>query len=106
MSRLEDEMTTPPDPATCAAALVTPGWLDAHLHDPAVRVVEVDIGRPAYDEWHIPGAVLWNVYADLKDADYRLTEAAAVPAAVRPVGDPPGRPSCSTGTRPPWDSGS
>ena len=70
-------MTTPPDPATRAGALVSPGWLDAHLHDPAVRVVEVDVSRRAYDEWHIAGAVLWNVYADLKDADYRLTDAAA-----------------------------
>ena len=71
-------MTTPPDPATQARALVSPGWLDAHLHDPAVRVVEVDVSRRAYDEWHIAGAVLWNVYADLKDADYRLTDAATV----------------------------
>ena len=70
-------MTTPPDPATQAGALVSPEWLDAHLHGPAVRVVEVDVSRRAYDEWHIPGAVLWNVYADLKDADYRLTDAAA-----------------------------
>ena len=43
MSHLEAEMTTPPDPATQAGALVSPGWLDAHLHDPAVRVVEVDV---------------------------------------------------------------
>ena len=53
------------------AVLVDPAWLAAHLHDPAVRVVEVDVSRLAYDEWHIDGAVLWNVYEDLKDADYR-----------------------------------
>jgi thiosulfate/3-mercaptopyruvate sulfurtransferase len=52
--------------------------VEAHLHDPAVRVVEVDVSRLSYDEWHIDGAVLWNVYADLKDADYRLADAAAV----------------------------
>jgi thiosulfate/3-mercaptopyruvate sulfurtransferase len=40
-------------------------------------VVEVDVSRRAHDEWHIAGAVLWNVYADLKDADYQLTDAAA-----------------------------
>ena len=51
--------------------LVDPAWLEAHLHDPAVRVVEVDVSRLAYDDWHIDGAVLWNVYEDLKDADYR-----------------------------------
>jgi thiosulfate/3-mercaptopyruvate sulfurtransferase len=71
-------MTTTPQPATRDAVLVDPGWLEAHLHDPSVRVVEVDVSRRAYDEWHIDGAVLWNVYADLKDADYRLADAAAL----------------------------
>ena len=52
-------------------------WLDAHLHDPAVRVVEVDVSRRAHDEWHIDGAVLWDVYRDLKDADYQLIGTAA-----------------------------
>ena len=70
-------MTSTPQPAIRDTVLVDPGWLEAHLHDPAVRVVEVDVSRRAYDEWHIDGAVLWNVYADLKDADYRLTDAAA-----------------------------
>ena len=71
-------MTTTPEPAIRNAVLVDPGWLEAHLHDPSVRVVEVDVSRGAYDEWHIDGAVLWNVYADLKDADYRLADAAAL----------------------------
>ena len=43
-----------------------------------MRVVEVDVSSRAYDEWHIDGAVLWNVYQDLKDADYRLVDTAAV----------------------------
>jgi thiosulfate/3-mercaptopyruvate sulfurtransferase len=71
-------MTTTPEPAIRTAVLAGPGWLEAHLHDPAVRVVEVDVSRRAYDEWHIDGAVLWNVYADLKDADYRLADPAAL----------------------------
>jgi thiosulfate/3-mercaptopyruvate sulfurtransferase len=71
-------MTSTPEPATRDAVLVDPGWLEAHLHDPSVRVVEVDVSRRAFDEWHIDGAVLWNVYADLKDADYRLADAAAL----------------------------
>jgi thiosulfate/3-mercaptopyruvate sulfurtransferase len=58
--------------------LVDTGWLAAHLHDPAVRIVEVDVSRAGYDDWHIDGAVLWNVYADLKDGDYRLVGADAV----------------------------
>ena len=71
-------MTSKPEPAVRDAVLVDPGWLEAHLRDPSVRVVEVDVSRRAYDEWHIDGAVLWNVYADLKDADYRLADATAL----------------------------
>ena len=65
-------------PAARADVLVDPAWLAAHLHDPAVHVVEVDVSRLAYDEWHIDGAVLWNVYADLKDADYRTADGGEV----------------------------
>jgi thiosulfate/3-mercaptopyruvate sulfurtransferase len=68
---------TPRD-RSAADVLVSADWLEAHLQDPAVRVVEVDVSRLAYDEWHIDGAVLWNIYADLKDPDYRLADAAAV----------------------------
>jgi thiosulfate/3-mercaptopyruvate sulfurtransferase len=58
--------------------LVSPEWLTAHLSDPGVRVVEVDVSSAAYDDWHIDGAVLWNVYSDLKDPEYRLVDAAAL----------------------------
>ena len=69
-------------PVTGDGVLVDPGWLQAHLSDPRVRVVEVDVSRAAYDDWHIDGAVLWNVYADLKDADYRLAGTAALERLV------------------------
>ena len=52
-------------------ALVDTEWLEKHLEDPALRVIEVDVSPVAYNEGHIPGAVLWNVYKDLKDTDYR-----------------------------------
>jgi thiosulfate/3-mercaptopyruvate sulfurtransferase len=58
--------------------LVDPGWLEAHLHDPSVRVVEVDVSAAGYGEWHVDGATAWNVYADLKDADYQLITAPEV----------------------------
>lgn len=70
-------MKTRNEPAVGAGVLVDATWLDAHLHDPAVRVVEVDVSRRAHDEWHIEGAVLWDVYRDLKDAGYRLIGTAA-----------------------------
>lgn len=50
--------------------LVDQEWLKAHLRDPNVQVIEVDVSRAAYDDWHIEGAVLWNIYSDLKDSDY------------------------------------
>jgi thiosulfate/3-mercaptopyruvate sulfurtransferase len=65
-------------PADHDGVLVDAGWLEARLNDPAVRVVEVDVSRANYDQWHIDGAVLWNVYADLKDADYHTADAAAL----------------------------
>ena len=42
-----------------------------HLSDNGVRLVEVDVSPATYNQGHIPGAVLWNAYADLRDADYR-----------------------------------
>ena len=69
-------------PPVAGRVLVDAAWLAARLDDPAVRVVEVDVSRRAYDEWHIDGAVLWDVYRDLKDAGYRLTDAAATEALL------------------------
>ncbi|WP_284974851.1 rhodanese-like domain-containing protein [Arthrobacter sp. efr-133-TYG-104] len=51
--------------------LIEPIWLEHHLYDPAVRVVEIDVSAAAYNQWHIDGAVLWNVYTDLKENRYR-----------------------------------
>ena len=53
------------------AATVDVDWIATHLGDPQVRLVEVDVGPAAYDEGHIPGAVLWNAYTDLRDQNYR-----------------------------------
>ena len=76
-------MTTTANPLASAGehgneVLVDPGWLADHLEDPHVRVIEVDVSPAAYDDWHIDRAVLWNIYADLKDGDYRLVEPSAV----------------------------
>jgi thiosulfate/3-mercaptopyruvate sulfurtransferase len=59
----------PPDAR--AAGIVDVDWVAAHLGDPSVRIVEVDVSRVAYEEGHIPGALLWNAYADLRDEAYR-----------------------------------
>ena len=70
--------STPVPKPAAAGVLVSPASLQARLHDPAVRVVEVDVSRAAYNDWHIDGAVLWNIYADLRDAEYRPVPTLAV----------------------------
>ena len=40
--------------------LVETDWVAAHLNDPSVRLVEVDVDTAAYDSGHIPGAAGWN----------------------------------------------
>jgi thiosulfate/3-mercaptopyruvate sulfurtransferase len=46
-------------------------WLVTHVGDPGVRLVEVDVSGAAYDQGHIPGAILWDAYTDLRDPAYR-----------------------------------
>jgi thiosulfate/3-mercaptopyruvate sulfurtransferase len=62
--------------------VVEPAWLEEHLNDPDLRLVEVDVSPAAYDEGHIDGAVLWNVYRDLKDSSYQLVGKTAIERLV------------------------
>lgn len=48
-------------------ALVDADWVEAHLHDPNVRLIEVDVDTNAYDQGHIPGAVGFNWKKELQD---------------------------------------
>ena len=48
-------------------ALVDATWAQAHLDDPNVRFVEVDVDTTAYEQSHIPGAVGWNWTSQLAD---------------------------------------
>lgn len=48
-------------------ALVDAEWVQAHLNDPNVRLLEVDVDTKAYDEGHIPGAVGFNWQTQLQD---------------------------------------
>ncbi|PSO04143.1 sulfurtransferase [Candidatus Marsarchaeota G2 archaeon ECH_B_SAG-G06] len=48
--------------------LVETQWVQDHLNDPTVRIVEVDYDPvPNYNQGHIPGAVLWDWRKDLND---------------------------------------
>src|SRR5260370_39243093 len=81
--------TNAPAGERAVGVLVDPGWLEEHLDDPAVRVVEVDVSGFAHGQGHIDGAVLWDVYGDLKDADYRLAATPALePLLVRAPSPP------------------
>jgi thiosulfate/3-mercaptopyruvate sulfurtransferase len=46
-------------------ALVETEWLEGHLDDPSIRVIEVDEDTTAYEKGHIQGAAGWNWSADL-----------------------------------------
>lgn len=47
--------------------LVETEWVAAHLNDPGIRLVEVDVDTSAYDRGHITGAVGWNWQRDTQD---------------------------------------
>ena len=48
-------------------ALVDSEWALAHLNDPNVRFVEVDVDTTAYEQSQLPGAVGWNWTSQLAD---------------------------------------
>jgi thiosulfate/3-mercaptopyruvate sulfurtransferase len=61
MSEIKDRGYTHPD------VLVSTEWVAAHLHDPAVRIVESNEDPLLYPSGHIPGAVEVDWTADLND---------------------------------------
>ena len=69
--------------------LVEPGWLQEHLEDDGIRLVHVDVSAESYARAHIPGAVLWNVYTDLRGPDFQLVGRTAVEHLVRASGIEP-----------------
>ncbi len=46
-------------------ALVSTDWLEDHLEDPRVRIIEVDEDTTAYEKGHVPNALRWNWSTDL-----------------------------------------
>ncbi|MFY9263875.1 MAG: sulfurtransferase [Solirubrobacterales bacterium] len=51
--------------------LVTTQWVEDHLTDDNIRIVEVDENPALYAESHIPGAIGFDWKADLQDATRR-----------------------------------
>ncbi len=48
-------------------ALVETDWLEQHLDDENIRIIEVDEDTSAYEKGHIRNAVGWNWFKDLHD---------------------------------------
>jgi thiosulfate/3-mercaptopyruvate sulfurtransferase len=67
-------------------ARVDDAWVASHINDPTVRFVEVDVSAAAYKAGHIPGAVLWNAYTDLRHPDYRPASDAELQDLLRKSG--------------------
>ncbi|MGZ6339742.1 MAG: sulfurtransferase, partial [Candidatus Limnocylindrales bacterium] len=55
------------DQAQPSSILVDADWALAHLDDPTVRFVEVDVDTTAYQQGHIPGAAAWDWTSQLSD---------------------------------------
>jgi thiosulfate/3-mercaptopyruvate sulfurtransferase len=47
--------------------LVSAQWVQDHLDDPSIRLVEIDVDTAAYDDGHIPGAIGFNWSTQLED---------------------------------------
>ena len=71
---MTDSISIQAGSAALSDVFAEPAWLAEHLNDPNVRVVEVDVSGAAFDQGHIPGAILWNAYTDLHHADYSPLE--------------------------------
>src|SRR5574341_823690 len=50
-----------------ADVLVEPDWLEAHVNDPQLRIVEANEDPALYDQGHIPGALRLHWKQDLQD---------------------------------------
>jgi thiosulfate/3-mercaptopyruvate sulfurtransferase len=48
-------------------SLVTTQWVEEHIRDPKVRIIEVDVDTNAFEEGHVPGALGWNWTTQLCD---------------------------------------
>jgi thiosulfate/3-mercaptopyruvate sulfurtransferase len=78
------------DPAeTLPDVRVEAAWIASHVDDPMMRFVEIDVSAAAYNAGHIPGAVLWNAYTDLRHSNYRPVSAVELRDLLRKSGVTP-----------------
>jgi thiosulfate/3-mercaptopyruvate sulfurtransferase len=70
--------------------LVDTQWVEDHLHDDSIRIVEVDENPQLYADAHIPGAIGFDWQADLQDPvkrDFLTHEQLAGLLGRRGIGD-------------------
>ncbi len=81
-------MATHPTQYAHPEALVETDWLEKHLKDDDIRIVESNEDVLLYDTGHIPGAVHIDWRADLQDhGDPRLHQAGKIRGAMQPQWD-------------------
>jgi len=49
------------------SVLVSTEWVQEHMNDPNIRLIEVDVDTTAYEQGHIPGAIGLNWQTQLQD---------------------------------------
>ena len=79
-------------------ALVSAQWVEDHLDDPKVVLVEVDEDTAAYDKGHIQGAIKLDWTTDLQDQVRRdfVNKAQFEALLSARAASPTTTPSCST----------
>lgn len=50
-----------------SGVLVSTDWVQEHLGDPTIRIVEVDVDTTAYEQGHLPGALAFDWQTQLQD---------------------------------------
>ena len=68
---------------------VSPDWIADNLDDPSLLVVEVDVSPDSYEKGHIPGAVIWDTYRDLRHPDYTPADPDEIDAVLSRFGVTP-----------------
>jgi thiosulfate/3-mercaptopyruvate sulfurtransferase len=67
-------------------ARVDADWIASHIKDSSVTLIEIDVSAKAYNAGHIPGAIFWNAYTDLRHSDYLPVGAAELQNLLRKSG--------------------
>jgi thiosulfate/3-mercaptopyruvate sulfurtransferase len=67
-------------------ARVDVDWIGSRTNNPSVRLIEIDVSAKAYNAGHIPGAIFWNAYTDLRHSDYLPVDADELQNLLRKSG--------------------